>query len=57
MNQTGKQTAMETNEPQRLNDVLDRLLEFDSGGLPVFHGSIFGNGEIASTRSSGGRRD
>ncbi len=34
MNQTATQTANE-NGPQRLDDVLTRLIEFDSGGLPV----------------------
>ncbi len=35
MNQTAEQTATNENEPRRLNDVLNRLIEFDSGGLPV----------------------
>lgn len=35
MNQTATQTVTSKNEPQRLNDVLNRLIEFDSGGLPV----------------------
>jgi hypothetical protein len=34
MDQTATQTANE-NGPQRLDDVLTRLIEFDSGGLPV----------------------
>jgi hypothetical protein len=29
------QTATGENQPQRLEDVLNRLIEFDSGGLPV----------------------
>ena len=35
MNQTATQTATNEREPQRLDDVLNRLIEFDSGGLPV----------------------
>ena len=35
MNQTAQQTATNENEPRQLNDVLNRLIEFDSGGLPV----------------------
>ena len=35
MNQTATQTVTSKNEPQRLNEVLNRLIEFDSGGLPV----------------------
>jgi peptide chain release factor subunit 1 len=41
MNQTKKQAATQErdttdkNESQKLNDVLNRLIEFDSGGLPV----------------------
>ena len=34
MSQTTKRTANE-NRPQRLDDILSRLIEFDSGGLPV----------------------
>ena len=41
MDQTGKQPAPDEardsgeNEPQKLSDVLNRLIEFDSGGMPV----------------------
>jgi len=41
MNQTGNQTApagrsaTDENEPKQLNDILNRLIEFDAGGLPV----------------------
>ncbi len=35
MSQTAKQTGTNEREPQRLEDVLSRLIEFDSGGLPV----------------------
>ncbi len=35
MNQTATQTVTSKQEPQRLDDVLTRLIEFDSGGLPV----------------------
>ena len=35
MNQIANQTATGENQPQRLEDVLNRLIEFDSGGLPV----------------------
>jgi hypothetical protein len=34
MNPTPEQTATIENQAQRLDDVLNRLIEFDSGGLP-----------------------
>lgn len=43
MNQTTQQIATNENEPRRLNDVLNRLIEFDSGGLPVV--SLYLNAE------------
>jgi peptide chain release factor subunit 1 len=35
MTQTSNQTATDENQPQRLDAVLNRLIELDSGGLPV----------------------
>lgn len=35
MSQTAKQTPANAKEPQRLEEVLTRLIEFDSGGMPV----------------------